>query len=354
MISRTGQCFGVGGGSEGQFGHPAAYQRDATPIRGSYPTGISHITTNRNVTVMRVGMKQSWAGSEMLKLLQSDNYKDCLLTSAESGASLHVHRILIAARTHFGVQPIPRMIECGNVSQAGLQVFAEWLYGDALGPNSLEHKEDLLSLAALFQDDRLGSILKGELSLGESLLEQELANTVGRFPELSDFAIDCGDGSEPIMAHKVLLSRCPYFQTLFESEFNESLKGKVSISDANINGMVHLLRYVYSDAVDKDMDVNDCIDTLLCCNALLLPDLKLRMELEIMKNVDLDSAAFVFNVAFVSGAEKLQAVAVNILKRAPINPLSLANQLEDEEVRTALRDLLKREMSETSFGSKKE
>ena len=341
LLSRSGELYGVGGGSDGQFGHPGPFETNARPIEGTYPTGISHITTNRNVTVVRVGMKKTWAGSAMLKLFQKDDYKDCMLKSSKSGASVSIHRILLASRTRF--TSFSESIDCGgNISQSAFDSFGSWLYSDMLDPSAFELKDELMSLASFFCAPRLTEILSGELA-AESVLEQDLANTVGRFEELSDFSIDCGDGSQPILAHKVLLSRCPYFQTLFASNFNEALNGKVSISDANANGMVHLLRYVYSDAVDRDMDINDCIDTLLCCNALLLPDLKLRMELEIMKGIDLDCAAFVYNVAFVSGAEKLKNVALNVMMKSS-NPLALIQDLEDDEVRDDLRKRLKKRM----------
>ena len=97
-------------------------------------------------------------------------------------------------------------------------------------------------------------------------------------------------------------------------------------------GLVHLLRYVASDTLEKDLDVNVAIDTLLCTNALLLPDLKRKLDLEIMKSVDLESAAFVFNIAYLCDSEDLMNVALSFLIHAEDWRKRIEETLEDEAV----------------------
>ena len=90
------------------------------------------------------------------------------------------------------------------------------------------------------------------------------------------------------------------------------------------------------------MDVNIAIDTLLCTNALLLPDLKKKLELEIMKSVDLDSSAFVFNIAYLCDSEELMNLALSFLINAKDWRERIDATLEDETVIQVLTEKIEK------------
>ncbi len=184
---------------------------------------------------------------------------------------------------------------------------------------------------------RLRELSRGEVSLlKEHTLEQDLASTVGRLEFLSDFAIQCDDG--PLLrVHKVLLARNPYFETLFASSYAETLAGRILMRDTNYSGMVRLLRFIASGHLDE-LSPDECVDVLLVCNALLLPDVKQALEAEVTKHLEPENCAFLFNVSVIADCVSLRRCAI-VLAAQNSRGVDF-EQIRDPDVRVMFRDAI--------------
>ncbi len=109
-----------------------------------------------------------------------------------------------------------------------------------------------------------------------------------------------GDSVCSVRAHKVLLSRCAYFETLFASGLSEALSGRV-VLHSNANGVTKLLQFIYAEAdVCSSWTGDDCVDVLIASNRLLLPRLKELMEVEIQKAIDETNCGFLHEVGVMA------------------------------------------------------
>jgi hypothetical protein len=226
-------------------------------------------------------------------------------------------------------------IDCDDVSLAGLKAFAELLYTDRL---SNVNSPEVALLAGKFKLwPRLQQLSRGDVLLAqEHTLEEDLASTVDKFEFLSDFAIQCDDGPL-IRTHKVLIGRNPYFQTLFGSSYVEAFAGRVRMADTNHSGMFRLLRFIASSKLDELLP-DECIDVLLVCNALLLPDLKQALETEVTKLLEPENCAFLFNVAVIADCASLRKCAVSLAAQEKVQHSVDYEQILDPELRKVFVD----------------
>ncbi len=341
FLDKDGKVYGLGAASEGQLGDNLAgaavcfAERCGRPVPNC-PKGFK-ICASQNFNCVIIGQRKTWVGLQMAALLANENdpCKDCTLFN-DAGEEVRIHKIILAARSQIWRREYDKgRINCGAASLSTMKAAAELMYTDRM--SNLDDPKEVFELArALALHPRLQRICMGDVDAGkEHLLEQDLADTVDQFKHLSDFSIEVDDGP-PIATHKVLLSRNPYFQTLFSSSYAEAAAGKLRMQETSHNGMRLLLRFVASEKLDV-MTPDDCVDVLLVCNKLLLPDLKQALEAEVLKHLEPENSAFLFNVAIISDCAELRKVAARV--GAGRDEVDMDQILDDD-----VRELFVREM----------
>lgn len=108
----------------------------------------------------------------------------------------------------------------------------------------------------------------------------------GRYSDIS-FEVD----NKTIKAHKVIVSRCKYFEAMLDGDNVESSTGVVEISDFSFDIIHGLLVYVYSGHT-RLSDVIFAIDLRMAADKYNLPDLVKRCEDYIAKEVKPSNVAF--------------------------------------------------------------
>lgn len=91
---------------------------------------------------------------------------------------------------------------------------------------------------------------------------------------------------EPIYVHKETLSKCSYFNKMFNSGLSEQNTLEISIDHYSRNAVYYILEYIYSGKVNESIDFNDLnflyevidIATMYLLSNLLVPLLHLMEE----------------------------------------------------------------------------
>ena len=129
--------------------------------------------------------------------------------------------------------------------------------------------------------------------------------TGANFDQLSDIEIVCTgeDMKKSFKCHKLVLSLgSQYFRTMFSGHFCES-KGTVEVPDITSATMANLLQYLYTGKIDKrKID----LDLLSTSNKYQVEDLQAVCELEISKNLTIETAPMVAVAADLCGSEEFK------------------------------------------------
>ncbi len=225
-----------------------------------------------------------------------------------------------------------------------MQACAELIYVDRLSCDESLWTSVVELAEFLKLRDNVVCLARGEVGPKERRLEEDLADTVD-CKAFSDFVIECDDG-DPIMCHRVLLGRNPYFAALFSSSYLENETGRLRLQEASRNGVRLLLRFVVCDLLDAELSPDDCIDVLLVCNQLLLPELKRTLEMSLTKCIEPENCGFVYMVARRTACDSLSASCLAFARANWVDVLgsSLEHQIEDEIVRQEFFDLIRQDL----------
>lgn len=64
------------------------------------------------------------------------------------------------------------------------------------------------------------------------------------------------ESNKEIPAHKIMLTRCPYFAAMFSNDMKEKTQEKINIETISQSVFLLVLRYLYTDDCDINLDVN--------------------------------------------------------------------------------------------------
>jgi len=63
------------------------------------------------------------------------------------------------------------------------------------------------------------------------------------------------EGKKEVFAHKMMISRCPYFSNMFKSEMIEKSSDKIKIEGVKHEVFLQVLKYLYTDDCDISFEV---------------------------------------------------------------------------------------------------
>ena len=141
------------------------------------------------------------------------------------------------------------------------------------------HNDDLFIFGGYDGSERLNDFIKFDfavydmsLEIPESTILSEMRALVNS-PTFSDvqFIIE-GDELNPVYAHKIMLLRCSYFETLFLGRMKESSMSTIRIEQVSRSNFLAILEYVYTDHLD--ISAHDAMEIFMSADLFGIPRLQ--------------------------------------------------------------------------------
>lgn len=207
-------------------------------------------------------------------------------------------RVLSEAIKAAGSSPIHIGSATGRVEFCAVLGF---LYGQEVP--SLESWELVAETLGI---DGLSKHVTAETS--QSLLGEYLVECLSD-ERFCDVTLVANDGSK-ISAHKVVLAaRSRVFEKMFYGPFCEAEPGaEATLPNCSGSGLRTLIRYVYDGKSDFYMEDEDVLDLLEIADMHSMPGLKAKCEKHLSEGIDVDNAAFLYDVSVWYSARQLRTV----------------------------------------------
>eukprot|EP01039_Chlorochromonas_danica_P005894 gene5894-6490_t len=116
---------------------------------------------------------------------------------------------------------------------------------------------------------------------------------------------------QPVFAHKILCLRCPYFHNMLTGEYMESRASAVTIPDVKYATFVLLMEYLYTDEVNITMET--AMELFQVADRFGIDRLKTLCEQEMLRAIDIESAAHILYTADEHHAENLRERCMNFI-----------------------------------------
>ncbi|XP_011302421.1 BTB and MATH domain-containing protein 43-like [Fopius arisanus] len=130
--------------------------------------------------------------------------------------------------------------------------------------------------------------------------------------ELSDFKIIIGEESLPV--HKFLLAASSReFLKMFITPMKESQENRVVIEDIELPVMKEVLRYIYTHDARALDDVQMALSVLIVAEKYGLESLKHVCQNQLCKQLNIDNALLILDVADMYNAVQLRKFTINFL-----------------------------------------
>jgi hypothetical protein len=114
--------------------------------------------------------------------------------------------------------------------------------------------------------------------------------------KFSDIVLVSSD-KQVIYGHKIILSRIPYFENLFNSDLMESFEKEIQIENVNQKILLKIIRYVYTSTCFVDYE--DAINLFEAANYFGLDDLKKMCEEKILCCANVENASDILLVIII-------------------------------------------------------
>ncbi|XP_046981826.1 uncharacterized protein LOC124551022 [Schistocerca americana] len=144
----------------------------------------------------------------------------------------------------------------------------------------------------------------------EEELQSAMAKDLGRLLDSKDLAdIKLSAGGVHLEAHRAILcARSPVFRAMLSHDTKEAREGLVEIPDVEPEVVSELLHYMYTDIVQVPSDMTE--ELLVASDKYGLQDAKLKYELELVRQLTVDTAATIAVYAVVHSCSFLQDVCM--------------------------------------------
>lgn len=110
-----------------------------------------------------------------------------------------------------------------------------------------------------------------------------------------------------IYAHKLMLVRCSYFQSLFLGPMKESTMSTIEIDQVRYPIFMSVLDYLYTDQVN--FPLSDAMELFQAADLFCIPRLKTICEKRMLQSITVDNAASIFHAADTHSAVALRQKA---------------------------------------------
>jgi leucine-zipper-like transcriptional regulator 1 len=123
--------------------------------------------------------------------------------------------------------------------------------------------------------------------------------------KLSDITFMVED--RPVYAHKLMLTRCSYFEALFFGQMREAHMKSIRIDDVRYDIFLSVLEYLYTDQLI--FGVHDSMELFEVADRFCIHRLKSMCEKRMLECITVDNAAGIFHAADVHSASALRQKA---------------------------------------------
>jgi hypothetical protein len=159
--------------------------------------------------------------------------------------------------------------------------------------------------------DRLNDFVKFDFSVYDLSFEVPPSSIIQDFRSminnstLSDvtFIVE----NQSVFAHKLLLTRCSYFEALFLGHMKESSLDTIHLEQVRYPIFLMILEYLYTDHVR--ISLNDAMELFEAADLFCIPRLKTMCEKRMLQSITIDNAAAIFHAADMHSAAALREKA---------------------------------------------
>ena len=144
--------------------------------------------------------------------------------------------------------------------------------------------------------------------LPKSTLTADLKSWIAN-PENSDFTfiVDSPENRQ-VPAHKLFLSRCPYFATMFQKtplhEKTNKAGATIRLEKIRYEVLIEVLTYLYTD--ECQITLNNVMELFETADLFGIERLKFMCEQAIINNIDCDNAAAILHASDQHSAMRLR------------------------------------------------
>jgi N-acetylneuraminic acid mutarotase len=111
----------------------------------------------------------------------------------------------------------------------------------------------------------------------------------------------------PVYAHKLILTRCSYFQALFLGNMRESKLDTIRLEQVRYPIFMQALEYLYTDHVR--VSLNDAMELFEAADLFCIPRLKTMCEKRMLQSITVENGATIFHAADMHSALALRQKA---------------------------------------------
>jgi len=174
-------------------------------------------------------------------------------------------------------------------------------YSDLIVPSEAEIKEAQRQLDRLKAQTIVVPPSTYAVDFGKLLNSQELSDIT--------FQVE----GKPIYAHKTILAaRSEHFKAMFFGGLKESKENEVTLPDVQYEIFLDILKYIYTD--EGCLSSPDrAIEIIGAANYFKLDRLKSLCEIAIKDSIDIENAAYIFQVASRHEAWQLKAFTMDFI-----------------------------------------
>jgi E3 ubiquitin-protein ligase HERC4 len=337
LLSERGQLFSFGLSTNGQTGQNSP---EYVPLFTEIPMEkrIDKIAAGGKTSIAIHGSIRSVLGENMQKLINSEKLFGDVLLKPDSGQPIFAHKAVLAARSPVLYEMIREaekssngtvpVLDFSKYTPKQLYAILIYIYTYRLLSSSLKG-EELSHFAKSFKiKDPLSLRTPPPIILANDFSDLLVWKTHVATPSEEDPPLIVKNPSpsaglwadvkfmvqgREIVAHKaVLCANSEYFRLMLTGGMKESQLEVLEVQDdITFDAFVATLQFLYTDNVE--VDVNYALDILPVSSLYNLQRLKQKCEGIIEKQVEIDSVAYVWQVARFYSATRLESFCLDLL-----------------------------------------
>lgn len=176
------------------------------------------------------------------------------------------------------------------------------------------HNDSMFVFGGYDGSDRLNDFIRFDFAQYDMSFEVPPSTILADFramindSTLSDvtFIVE-GREESPIYAHKLMLIRCPYFQSLFLGQMRESRLSTIRIEQVSHAIFLSILEYLYTD--ETRIHVSNAMELFEAADLFCIPRLKTMCEKRMLQSITVENAASIFHASDMHSATALRQKA---------------------------------------------
>jgi hypothetical protein len=172
------------------------------------------------------------------------------------------------------------------------------------------HSDAMFVFGGYDGSDRLNDFIRFDFTVYDLSFEVPQSTLIADFRSmindvtLSDVSFIVEGRDSPIYAHKLMLVRCPYFESLFLGSMRESRQATIYIEQVSYPIFLATLEYLYTDHVS--ISLKNAMELFEAADLFCIPRLKTMCEKRMLQSITVENAAGIFLAADMHSASALR------------------------------------------------